>query len=43
MNQLPACPKCRSEHTYEDGDHAIDCRIEGIGAMTLKSEFVKKA
>ena len=26
-----------------DGDHDIDCRIEGIGAMALKSEFVKKA
>jgi len=25
------------------GDHDIDCRIEGIGAMSLKSEFVKKA
>ena len=25
-----------------DGDHDIDCRIEGIGAMQLKSEFVKK-
>lgn len=26
-----------------DGDHDIDCRIDGIGAMQLKSEFVKKA
>jgi len=26
-----------------EGDHDIDCRIEGIGAMQLKSEFVKKA
>jgi protein PhnA len=26
-----------------DGDHDIDCKIEGIGAMQLKSEFVKKA
>jgi protein PhnA len=25
-----------------DGDHDIDCRIEGIGAMQLKSEFVRK-
>ena len=25
-----------------DGDHDIDCRIEGIGPMGLKSEFVKK-
>lgn len=26
-----------------EGDHDIDCRIEGFGAMQLKSEFVKKA
>lgn len=26
-----------------EGDHDIDCKIEGIGAMMLKSEFVKKA
>jgi protein PhnA len=26
-----------------EGDHNIDCKIEGIGAMKLKSEFVKKA
>jgi protein PhnA len=26
-----------------EGDHDIDCKIEGIGAMQLKSEFVKKA
>jgi len=26
-----------------DGDHDIDCKIDGIGAMALKSEFVKKA
>lgn len=25
------------------GDHDIDCRIDGIGAMKLKSEFVRKA
>jgi protein PhnA len=112
MSQLPACPKCHSEYTYEDGallicpecghewsteasaqesqervwkdahgnvlqdgdtvtlvkdlklkgsssvikvgtkvknirliegDHDIDCKIEGFGAMQLKSEFVKKA
>lgn len=24
------------------GDHDIDCKIEGVGAMKLKSEFVKK-
>ncbi|MFG0267504.1 MAG: zinc ribbon domain-containing protein YjdM [Rhodopirellula sp. JB055] len=26
-----------------DGDHDIDCKIDGIGAMGLKSEFVRKA
>ena len=24
------------------GDHNIDCKIDGVGAMQLKSEFVKK-
>ncbi len=113
MTQLPACPKCGSEYTYQDGpllicpecahewspeeantqasdelivmdahgnrledgdsvsvikdlkvkgsssvvkvgtkvknirlvegDHNIDCKIDGIGAMKLKSEFVKKS
>jgi protein PhnA len=111
MNELPACPKCSCEYSYQDGDflmcpecahewnqaesdnvqqakvvkdangnllqegdavsvlkdlkvkgtslvvkvgtkvknirlvkgdHDIDCKIEGIGAMKLKSEFVKK-
>jgi protein PhnA len=26
-----------------EGDHNIDCKIEGFGGMKLKSEFVKKA
>ena len=26
-----------------EGDHNIDCKVKGIGAMGLKSEFVKKA
>jgi protein PhnA len=113
MTELPHCPKCNSEHTYEDGrflvcpecahewspeappekpqdtklikdavgnvlqdgdtvtvikdlkikgtssvvkvgtkvrnirvvdgDHDIDCKIDGIGAMKLKSQFVKKS
>src|SRR6266702_3380265 len=99
MSQLPKCPTCSSEYTYEDGemfvcpecahewakaaadnadavtvvrdafgnelkagdsitvikgvkikiirlvagDHDIDCKIDGVGAMQLKSEFVKKA
>ncbi len=26
-----------------DGDHDIDCRIDGIGSMQLKTQYVKKA
>ena len=26
-----------------DGDHDIDCKIDGVGQMGLKSQFVKKA
>ena len=26
-----------------DGDHDIDCKVDGIGAMKLKSEFLRKA
>jgi len=26
-----------------EGDHDISCKIDGIGAMNLKSEFVRKA
>ena len=26
-----------------EGDHDIDCKIDGIGQMSLKSQFVKKA
>lgn len=26
-----------------EGDHNIDCKVEGFGAMKLKSEFVKKS
>jgi protein PhnA len=26
-----------------EGDHNIDCKIDGFGSMKLKSEFVKKA
>jgi protein PhnA len=25
-----------------EGDHNIDCKVDGFGAMKLKSEFVKK-
>jgi protein PhnA len=33
--------KVKNIHLVE-GDHDIDCKIDGIGAMKLKSEFVKK-
>ncbi len=39
---LKAGTKVKSIRLVE-GDHDIDCRIEGFGAMKLKSEFVKKA
>ena len=35
--------KVKGIRLVAEGDHNIDCRIEGIGAMALKSEFVKKA
>ncbi len=34
--------KIRNIHLVE-GDHDIDCKIDGFGAMGPKSEFVKKA
>ena len=34
--------KVKNIHLVE-GDHDIDCKIDGIGPMKLKSEFVKKA
>ena len=72
MENLPNCPKCNSEYTYEDGTllvcpecsssikigtkvknirlihdssdgHDIECKIDGFGAMKLKSSVVKKA
>ena len=69
MANLPNCPKCGDEYTYEDGHMFIcpmcgnewtaadaqaaaeagiirdangDCKIDGFGAMALKSEMVKK-
>lgn len=35
--------KVKNIRLVEDGDHNIDCKIDGFGAMKLKSEFVKKA
>lgn len=28
---------------FVDGDHDIDCKVDGVGPMMLKSKFVKKA
>ena len=42
IKALKAGTKVRNIKLVE-GDHNIDCRIEGFGAMALKSEFVKKA
>ncbi|MGQ8364729.1 zinc ribbon domain-containing protein YjdM [Glaciecola sp. 1036] len=28
---------------FADGDHDIDCKVDGAGNMMLKSQFVKKA
>ncbi len=35
--------KVKSIRLTPGADHDIDCKIDGIGAMKLKSEFVKKA
>lgn len=35
--------KVKSIRLLPGEDHNIDCKIDGIGAMKLKSEFVKKA
>jgi len=39
---LKAGTKVKGNRLVE-GDHNIDCRIDGFGGMKLKSEFVKKA
>lgn len=35
--------KVKNIRLVVEDDHNIDCKIEGVGAMKLKSEFVKKA
>lgn len=40
-NNLKAGTKVKNIRLVE-GDHNIDCKIDGFGAMSLKSEFVKK-
>ena len=34
--------KAKISRLVEEGDHNIDCIIDGFGAMLLKSEFVNK-
>lgn len=38
----PSPVKDANGNLLEDGDHNIDCKMDGIGAMKLKPEFVKK-
>lgn len=42
-SNLKAGTKVKNIRLNPDSDHNIDCKIPGIGAMGLKSEFVKKA
>ncbi len=39
---LKSGTKVKNIRIVSDGDHNIDCKIDGIGALQLKSEFVKK-
>ena len=34
--------KVKNNRLIDDGIHNIECKIDGFGAMKLKSEFVKK-
>ncbi len=34
--------KVKNIRLLDHGDHNIDCKVDGIGPMKLKSEFVKK-
>ncbi|MBW8359922.1 MAG: alkylphosphonate utilization protein [Weeksellaceae bacterium] len=40
---VKAGTKVKNIRLRPDSDHNIDCKIDGFGSMTLKSEFVKKA
>ena len=42
-NPLKIGTKVKNIKLIQNGDHNIDCRIDGFGQMELKSEFVKKA
>ena len=39
---IKAGTKVKNIRLNPDSDHNIDCKIDGFGAMALKSEFVKK-
>jgi protein PhnA len=41
-NSVKMGTKVKNIRLVSEGDHNIDCKIDGIGAMSLKSEFVKK-
>lgn len=41
-NSLKIGTKVKNIRLVENSDHNIDCKIDGFGAMSLKSEFVKK-
>lgn len=41
-NDLKRGTKVKNIRLIDDGIHNIDCKIDGFGAMKLKSEFVKK-
>lgn len=40
---VKAGTKVKNIRLRPDSDHNIDCKIDGFGAMALKSEYVKKA
>ncbi|MGI9651283.1 zinc ribbon domain-containing protein YjdM [Chryseobacterium sp. RLHN22] len=40
---VKAGTKVKNIRLRPGSDHNIDCKIDGFGAMALKSEFVKKA
>lgn len=41
-NPIKQGTKVKNIKLVYEGDHNIDCKIDGFGAMQLKSEFVKK-
>lgn len=40
---IKAGTKVKNIRLRPDSDHNIDCKIDGFGAMSIKSEFVKKS